>query len=143
MMLKYSEYRMSKQHEMLKLASNPRNVAQVEPFIEQVFKSYEINPDMYGNILITLTEAVTNAIIHGNEKDETKLVRIIMQRQQKYLAFRISDEGGGFDYESLPDPTSPENILKIGGRGVFLMKQLSDDVLFHDNGSTVEIQFNL
>ena len=46
-------------------------------------------------------------------------------------------------YESLPDPTSPENILKIGGRGVFLMKQLSDDVLFHDNGSTVEIQFNL
>ena len=143
MMLKYSEYRMSKQHEMLKLASNPRNVAQVEPFIEQVFKSYEINPDMYGNILITLTEAVTNAIIHGNEKDETKLVRIIMQRQQKYLAFRISDEGGGFDYESLPDPTSPENILKIGGRGVFLMKQLSDDVVFSENGSTVEIRFKI
>ena len=66
-----------------------------------------------------------------------------MQRQQKCLAFKISDEGCGFDHESLPDPTSPENILKIGGRGVFLMKQLSDDVLFHDNGSTVEIQFNL
>ena len=142
-MLKYSEYRMSKQHEMLKLASNPKNVAQVEPFIEQVFKSYEINPDMYGNILITLTEAVTNAIVHGNDRDESKLVQVKMQRNRRCLAFRISDEGGGFDYENLPDPTSPENILKIGGRGVFLMKQLSDDVLFHNNGSTVEIQFNL
>ena len=112
-MLKYSEYRMSKQHEMLKLASNPKNVAQVEPFIEKVFNSYQLNPDMYGNILITLTEAVTNAIVHGNDRDESKLVRVRLQHSQKCLAFKVSDEGGGFDFENLPDPTSPENILKI------------------------------
>ena len=136
-------YKMSKQHEMLTLASNPKNVARVEPFVEGVFEKYALNPDMYGNILITLTEAVTNAIIHGNLRDETKYVKVQLKKLANKLAFQISDEGIGFDFDNLPDPTSPENLLKLGGRGVFLMKQLSDDVVFSDNGRTVEIQFRL
>jgi len=136
-------YKMSKQHEMLTLASNPKNVARVEPFVEGVFEKYALNPDMYGNILITLTEAVTNAIIHGNLRDETKYVKVQLKKLANRLAFQISDEGIGFDFDNLPDPTSPENLLKLGGRGVFLMKQLSDDVVFSDNGRTVEIQFRL
>ena len=136
-------YKMSKQHEMLTLASNPKNVARVEPFVEGVFEKYALNPDMYGNILITLTEAVTNAIIHGNLRDETKYVKVQLKKLANKLAFQISDEGIGFDFDNLPDPTSPENLLKLGGRGVFLMKQLSDDVVFSNNGRTVEIQFRL
>lgn len=134
---------MSKQHEMLKLASNPKNVARVEPFVERVFDKYGLNPEIYGNILISLTEAVTNAIVHGNSLDEAKFVNVKLQLIKNRLAFLVSDEGSGFDYQSLPDPTSPENLLKIGGRGVFLMKQLSDDVVYSDNGRTVEIQFNI
>jgi len=135
--------RTSKKQNILTIASDPKNVANVEPFVEELFTSYGLSPDVYGNILISLTEAVTNAIIHGNDMDASKMVSVRMKKIKKGLAFLISDEGPGFDFDSLPDPTAPENLLKVGGRGVFLMRQLSDDVVYYDNGSTVEIQFNL
>ena len=128
---------------MLKLNSNPRNICQLESFLNRVVEKYRLSPDVYGNILISLTEAVNNAIIHGNCKDESKLVQIQLQKESGHLAFRVSDEGPGFDYRSLPDPTAPENLTKIGGRGVFLMQQLSDGVEFCDNGRTVEMQFKI
>lgn len=128
---------------MLTLSSNPKNVCRVEPFVENLIKRYEIDPELYGNILISLTEAVTNAIKHGNAEDESKTVRIRFEKQENDLAIQVTDEGSGFDYQNLPDPTTPENLLKIGGRGVFLMKQLSDEVKFMDNGSTVEIHFSI
>ncbi|MFK7808766.1 MAG: ATP-binding protein [Saprospiraceae bacterium] len=134
---------MSKQHQTLCLPSDPKNVSKVEPFVESVFKEYQLSPDIYGNILISLTEAVTNAIMHGNKSDTSKVVRVQTRLLQSQMAFFISDEGGGFDVDTLPDPTAPENLLKIGGRGVFLMQQLSDDVVFHDDGRTIEIKFNI
>ncbi len=128
---------------MLKLASIPGNVSEVEPFVEKLVDRFRINPDKQCNILVSLTEAVTNAIIHGNCKDESKIVKIKLKKQNDCLALRVSDEGQGFDHRNLPDPTAPENIVKTGGRGVFLMKQLSDDIAFYNNGSTVEIQFKI
>ncbi len=128
---------------MLKLSSNPRNIALVESFVEQVVERYKLSPDVYGNILISLTEAVNNAIIHGNCEDESKTVRIQFRKRKDHLAVRVMDEGCGFDYQSVPDPTAPENLLQVGGRGVFLMQQLSDSVEFHNNGSTVEMQFKI
>ncbi len=128
---------------MLKLASDPKNVARVESFVEHLVDKYRISPDIYGNILISLTEAVTNAITHGNDNDKTKTVHVRLKKQNNILAFLISDEGRGFDFDNLPDPTAPENLLKLGGRGVFLMRQLSDNVVFYDNGSTVEICFRI
>lgn len=128
---------------MLKLASDPKNVTRVESFVEHLVEKYKISPDVYGNILISLTEAVTNAMIHGNCNDKTKCVQVKLKKKNNIIAFLISDEGGGFDFDNLPDPTAPENLLKIGGRGVFLMRQLSDDVAFYDNGSTVEICFKI
>ena len=134
---------MSKQHNMLTLASSPDNVASVEPYVEKLVAKYQISPDVYGNILISLTEAVTNAITHGNNNDVSKTVMVNLKKHEDKIAFYITDEGSGFDYANLPDPTAPENLLKIGGRGVFLMRQLSDEVLFSNNGSTVEIYFNI
>jgi len=134
---------MSKQHQILSLKSDPKNVSRVEPFVESVFKEYQLSPEIYGNILISLTEAVTNAIMHGNKNDISKLVRVQTRKLKSQMAFLVSDEGIGFDFETLPDPTAPENLLKIGGRGVFLMQQLSDDVVFHDDGRTIEIKFNI
>ncbi len=128
---------------MIKLSSNPRNIALVETFVEQVVERYKLSPDVYGNILISLTEAVNNAIIHGNCKDESKTVRIQFRKRKDCLAVRVTDEGCGFDPQNVPDPTASENLLKIGGRGVFLMQQLSDSVEFHNNGSTVEMQFKI
>jgi anti-sigma regulatory factor (Ser/Thr protein kinase) len=128
---------------MLTLTSDPKNIARVETFVEGLVAKYQISPDVYGNILISLTEAVTNAIIHGNHKDISKRVCVKLKKQKDLIAFMVSDEGGGFDFDCLPDPTSPENLLKLGGRGVFLMRQLSDDIVFSENGSTVEIRFNI
>lgn len=128
---------------MLKLSSDPRNIALVESFVERAAEQYKIDPDIYGNILITLTEAVNNAIIHGNCKDESKTVQIQLRKKRDALAVRVSDEGCGFDLNAIPDPTCPENILQVGGRGVFLMQQLCDAVQFHNNGATVEMEFKL
>src|SRR5690606_16828395 len=112
---------------MLKLASDPKNVARIESFVDHLVHKYGISSDVSCNILISLTEAVTNAIIHGNARDCNKQVLVRLKKDKNKLAFIISDEGCGFDFDNLPDPTSPENLLKIGGRGVFLMRQLSDD----------------
>mgnify|MGYP006292403397 CR=1 FL=1 len=128
---------------MLRLTSDPRNISMVESFVQRIVEKYKIHPDKYGNILISLTEAVNNSIIHGNRKDQSKCVHIHLHKKRDRLAIRVSDEGCGFDYRQLPDPTAPENLVKLGGRGVFLMQQLSDDLRFHNNGSTVEIHFKL
>ncbi len=129
--------------EVLTIKSNPSNITKVESFVLSVVEKYNVKPEIYGNILISLTEAVTNAIIHGNQKDESKHVEVKLTKKRNQLAFFVSDQGPGFDFKELPDPTSPENILKVGGRGVFLMRQLSDKVVFYDEGSTVEINFNI
>lgn len=134
---------MSSRPIMLRLPSHPRNIALVESFVERVVERFKLSPDVYGNILISLTEAVNNAIIHGNGNDESKTVKIQLNKVSNRLDIRVSDEGRGFDYKSLPDPTAPENLLKIGGRGVFLMQQLCDNISFHNNGSTVEMQFKI
>lgn len=115
----------------------------VESYLKRIVEKYRLSPDVYGNILVSLTEAVNNAIIHGNCQDESKLVKIRLLKEKDALAIRVSDEGGGFDFSNLPDPTAPENLAKVGGRGVFLIHQLSDDVEFRDNGRTVEMKFKL
>ncbi len=127
----------------LEIKSHPKNVSHIEPYVNQIVDAYGVDTEMYGNILISLTEAVNNAIIHGNDHDEEKMVRVRLKRDDKRLVFLVSDEGGGFNFNDLPDPTAPENILKLGGRGVFLMRQLADLVIFSDEGSTVEVQFKL
>lgn len=128
---------------MLRLPSNPRNIAMVESFVERIVQRYKLTPDLYGNILISLTEAVNNAIIHGNHKDDSKTVEISLQKEKDGLSFRVTDEGRGFDFTSLPDPTSPDRVMEVGGRGVFLMHQLADHLKYDNNGSTVELHFNL
>lgn len=128
---------------MLKLRSNPRNVDHIQPFLESVANQYRISPDTFDNMLVSLTEAVSNAIRHGNCLDETKTVEVKLRQEKGCLSIQVSDEGCGFDFQNLPDPTSPENLCKPGGRGVFLMRALSDDITYFNNGSTVKMSFRL
>ncbi len=129
--------------EMLELKSDISCMPEVESFVENVVDKFHVAPEIYGNILISLTEAVTNAIVHGNSSDSTKKVFVGMNKSDREIIFKVTDQGSGFDFSALPDPTAPENLLRIGGRGVFMMKQLSDLVVFSDNGSTVEMQFKV
>lgn len=128
---------------MLRLNSHPSNIAQVELFVEKLAHQFNLTPDLHGNILISLTEAVNNAIIHGNCSDENKTVEIQLRKLKDKLAIQVSDEGCGFDPGNVPDPTAKENLLRVGGRGVFLMQQLADHIRYFNNGSTVEMQFKI
>lgn len=126
----------------VRFSSKTENIAIVERLIDEVVETYSIKEDHYGNILIALTEAVNNAIVHGNKLDPAKEVVVRYSANDKTLRFFIEDEGAGFDYENLPDPTSPENREKPNGRGVFLMRNLADDCAFHDDGRLVELMFD-
>ena len=111
---------------VLTFSSTTANIAIVENLVDELCETHSIKEDFYGNILIALTEAVNNAIVHGNKLDEDKQVRVAVSHSGEVLKFTIQDEGPGFDYDNLPDPTAPENIEKPNGRGVFLMKNLAD-----------------
>ena len=87
--------------------------------------------ELYGNILIALSEAVNNAIIHGNKNIVDKEALVVASFADGLLTFTVSDQGDGFNFLDLPDPTLPENIEKPQGRG-FLMNHLSDGVVFEE-----------
>ncbi len=113
----------------------------IESFIDNAREKFNFTDDIYGNIMIAITEAVNNAIKHGNQSDSSKNVSLSLSLNETQIMFRVEDEGIGFDYENLPDPTSPENLEKPGGRGIFLMKHLSDEEEFKDGGRIVELSF--
>ncbi len=127
----------------LEFNSDIENINLVEKFIEEIAKKLSIKDDLFGNVLVSVTEAVNNAIIHGNNLDNNKFISLECNIDSNTLKFYIKDQGNGFDYKNIPDPTLPENIEKPDGRGIFLIKHLSDELNFINNGSAVEIKFKL
>jgi len=127
----------------LKINSKIENLRKVEKLVDELSAEHSISADIYGNILIAALEAANNAILHGNKLDENKNVIITVRIEEKKLLIKIEDEGNGFDYKNVPDPTAPENIENVNGRGIFLMEKLSDQIEFTRNGATVELEFNL
>lgn len=127
----------------IKINSIPENLREVEKLIDEISVQYSLESDMYGKVLIASIEAVNNSIVHGNKSNPNKIVAIGVENNNEKLRILIKDEGAGFDYDHIPDPTAPENIENIHGRGVFLMNHLSDEVNFLDNGAGVELIFNI
>ena len=125
------------------LSSETKSLLVLEKWINNLCEIHSISSEKYGNILIAVTEAVNNAITHGNLNVVDKKTEVSYGFNQKSLSFYIKDQGSGFDFNNLPDPTDPENIETPDGRGIFLMRHLSDDVIFHNEGSFVEISFEL
>lgn len=125
----------------IQVPSMMENIRMIESFIDNAKEKFELDDDIYGNIMIAVTEAVNNAIKHGNNGNKSKNVYLSLSLEESLIKFVVMDEGSGFNYESLPDPTAPENLEKPGGRGIFLMKHLSDEVEFKDNGRIVELSF--
>ena len=117
------------------------NIRMIESFIDNAKDKYKLDDDIYGNIMIAVTEAVNNAIKHGSHNDSSKNVSLSLTLHEGLIKFKIEDEGHGFDHQHLPDPTAPENLEKPGGRGIFLMKHLSDEVEFAEGGRVVELSF--
>ncbi len=127
----------------IQIPSIIENIRIVESFIDNSREKFQIEDDIYGNIMVAVTESVNNAIRHGNKFDKDKNVYLSLFVEPKQLRFEIEDEGHGFDPHSLSDPTAPENLENPGGRGIFLMRNLCDDVSFSNEGKTVSLTFNI
>ncbi len=125
------------------IPSSLEQINLIEKIIDEITEKLSVTPDVYGKILIASIEGVNNAIVHGNKFDKTKVVSININVGQNRIIVTIADQGNGFDPYNVPDPTTPENRENISGRGVFLMKKLSDDITFENNGSTVKMIFYL
>jgi serine/threonine-protein kinase RsbW len=127
----------------LNIVSEIVNLRLVESTIDQISSELEIGSDDYGKILVATLEAVNNAIIHGNRTDISKFVNVGIEYVPKDLIITVRDEGPGFSPDGVPDPTAPENIENLHGRGVFLMKQLCDDISFNEKGNEVIMKFKI
>jgi serine/threonine-protein kinase RsbW len=123
------------------IASSYDEINKVEALITDTCGDLGINDDAFGNVLIAVTEAVNNAIEHGNRKSSDLIVSVLVGDNTDEFCYAVKDQGNGFDYDNLPDPTAPENVLKENGRGVFLMRSLADEVVFTHGGSHVYIYF--
>ncbi|MPQ48514.1 ATP-binding protein [Marinifilum sp. N1E240] len=121
--------------------SELENISRVERLIDDISSSYNLSSEIYGKISVAIIEAVNNAILHGNRLDVSKKVKIEYNIDEEAIQFIVGDEGTGFDFANIPDPTLPENIEKTHGRGIFLMNHLADDIEFNENGALVEMKF--
>lgn len=143
-MMKQTEYSDNTALYTLQLPSRIDSITILENFIDELSEKYGFSDELYANVLTCLSEAVINGIIHGNREDPKKKVYINLEViEDKRLIFTISDEGEGFDFNNLPDPTAPENLENLTGRGVFIIKKLADQCIFNSKGNELELHFKI
>ncbi|MDA9554668.1 ATP-binding protein [Pelobium sp.] len=125
----------------LQLPSSGESVAVLENFIDDLVQNLHIGDDVYANLMTCLNEAI---IFHGNKQNPHKKVFINLEViNHRRLIFTIADEGDGFDFNNIPDPTDSENLEKLTGRGVYIMKKLADQCIFNTRGNEVELHFKI
>jgi len=127
----------------LQLPSKEESITKLEELIESLSDTYNISDDTFANMMTCLNEALINAIKHGNKMDPDKKVIINADVDNKRIIWTVTDEGSGFDYVHLADPTAPENVENLTGRGVFIMKHLADQCIFNTSGNEVELHFKI
>jgi serine/threonine-protein kinase RsbW len=125
----------------IELKSEIHELNQVVAFIEQICDENNIYNHYFGNILTAVSEAFQNAIEHGNKFDINKTVTLQYAATAKGFQFSISDQGNGFNYSIVKDPTDFLTNDGTQGRGLFTIHSLSDQVYFTNNGSTLNIEF--
>jgi len=128
-------------YKKIRIESSSENLRVVENAIDETTTTLGISQDSYGKILVSTMEAVNNAILHGNRSDPKKIVEIVITYKTNELKIKVADEGPGFHPENIPDPTIPENIEALNGRGVYLMSHLADKIEYNKKGNSVTITF--
>lgn len=126
---------------LIKLESSLDSLIELEKLVDELAEKHDFSSDVYANILVGLSEAVKNAIIHGNKLDENKKVILHYDINDSHVTFIVIDNGDGFNYYAIPDPTLPENIENEEGRGIYLMNALADKVIYNDKGNEVSLKF--
>lgn len=127
----------------LQLPSKQESITLLENLIEEIADKHNISEDTFANMMTCLSEAANNAIVHGNKLDENKKVIVNADIEGRRIIWTVTDEGDGFDYNNLADPTAPENLENLTGRGVFIIKHLADQCIFNTKGNEVELHFKI
>jgi len=127
----------------ISIQSTLDNITHIEKLVDEISEQCNLSSEIYGKILIATIEAVNNSITHGNNFDINKTVDVAFQINDTSIHIYVKDQGPGFNYHDIPDPTRPENIENVSGRGVFLMRNLADSIEFDDNGSKVKLIFHI
>ncbi len=125
--------------EKLAVPSEIKYVRKISLKILKRLQPLNIDKSVLFDIRLCVEETVRNAIEHGSRNDEKSKIRINYRIEKKRFVFEVEDEGAGFDYKGLPDPTHEDNIMKNSGRGVYLVRYLMDEVEFNDKGNRVRI----
>jgi serine/threonine-protein kinase RsbW len=128
-------------YKKLRIESKIVNIRLVENVIDEISNEIGISKDNYGKVLVSTLEAVNNAILHGNKSNPGKFVQIEIRWNLNELVIKVSDEGKGFKPDKVADPTKPDNIESVNGRGVFLMSHLADIIKYNRKGNTVTMSF--
>jgi serine/threonine-protein kinase RsbW len=131
------------QKHRLVLESDTKNIHKVEDFFIHLNGQFCMAEEKLHALLVAVTEAVNNGMIHGNKNDASKHVTVTCAMSRKVLTVTITDQGGGFTPEALPNPLHDENLLRAGGRGVFLMKTLMQSVSFNKKGNKVTMKLRV
>ena len=128
-----------------KFTSDPDNLVEVEEFITEVANEFKLDEEIRNNLSLSLSEAASNAMVHGNKLDPKKYVDIKITVSDDKIKVVIKDEGNGFDPSSVPDPTAPENLLKDSGRGIHIMKTFLENMRYNftDSGTEVILELSL
>lgn len=123
--------------------SLPSELAAISPFVDRLMlllSKCGIVPEGVSDVEVALREALANAIIHGNHEDPRKHVHITCRCEPGEVSIAVKDEGKGFDINNVPDPTAPERIGSVHGRGIYLMKAVMDEVRFEEGGVVVHMR---
>ncbi|MBM4176968.1 MAG: ATP-binding protein [Ignavibacteria bacterium] len=137
---------MSKQFRHI-LKTSPFEIDRLPKFLGEAFEGINVKKDYFNMLLLAITEAVNNAIVHGNKSNITKKVILELTVTDSTIKIDVTDEGEGFDIEKIPDPTLPENLLREHGRGVYIMKHFVDEMYYtkskEGNSLTLISEFKL
>ena len=127
------------------LPSSPKSIGRVEGFIKKIEKKVHLDEIQTHKLMVSLTEAVNNAIVHGNKCDITQQVKVVCECEHKQLVVTVTDNGKGFKLNNVKNPLKAENLLRTSGRGIFLMRTLMDKVEYAmgKNGATVTLVLEL
>jgi serine/threonine-protein kinase RsbW len=128
-------------YKKIRIESTIENLRIVENAIDEATNLIGISQDNYGKVLVSAMEAVNNAILHGNRSNPDKMVDIEISSINDQLHITVTDEGSGFRPETVPDPTTPENIEALNGRGIYLMSHLADIIQYSEKGNSVTMTF--
>ena len=121
--------------------SDRAELAELSRLLEEIRPICRLNDDAYYNLVIALTEAVNNAIVHGNRSNPALTVRYRVEAVDDGILCTVEDEGAGFDPDAVADPISPENLLRDGGRGIFIIRTLMRDLEMVNTGHGMRVRF--